>query len=228
MSASEKFINWVIDELLKNTYIEKYKFINFITPKGIIHREGENPYFYDDTIHMKYGIPDDYQLMKTIETTYVDILLDLESDYDMYRWKFKNDESVYDHLMRNKKKPLKEFDEKYRKFVDSVTDDLIQKTKWEKFEGFSSDDDWTLFHLPFKTKGGGTYRMAYNNGMILRLSMVLSIHSLLLDDMVNKFRKEYGLPGKETNEAMLIYWDKLMMEIFGEIDIRRMDRPRLV
>lgn len=223
MSASEKFIGWVVDELLKNTYIEKYKYINFVTPKGIIHREGENPYFYDDTVQMKYGIPDDYTFYSRIEETYVDILMDLEMDYDMYRWKFKDGESVYDYLVRNegrgKKKELKESDMNYQKFIAKVTDDLIKKTKWKKI-----DDHWTLFHFPFKGKGGGIHRLAYNNGSILRLSMVLSVHDLLLEDMVNKFKNVYGLPRKEINEAMLIYWDKLMMDVFGEIDTMRRNK----
>jgi len=106
------------------------------------------------------------------------------------------------------------------KYIDIVTDKLVSQTKWEDAGGH-----WYLFDFPFG--GSQTYELAWNNGFILRLSMVLSTHEILMEKMLRTMADIYGVPKSYVNESMLLYWDKLMMEVFGRVDSIRQERPKL-
>ncbi len=82
MNKHQKYKKWVVDDLLKNTLVETYSTtINFTTPKGILQRR-DDVSFYDETIQVYYGIPDDYSIISEIENAYREILVDMYYEYD--------------------------------------------------------------------------------------------------------------------------------------------------
>jgi hypothetical protein len=141
-----KYKKWVVDDMLKNTIVEKYSgSINFTTPKGILQRQ-DDVSFYDDIIQVRYGIPDEYKTIKEIEGAYSDILVDMYWDYDIWPHKFKDGESVYDYLQRTKK-PIAESNNRKQKYFDYIIKDLINDTE---LVGGSSYGGIEVF-LPFDT-----------------------------------------------------------------------------
>jgi hypothetical protein len=161
MKKREIFKKWILDSLYKRTYISTLSStIDFYTPKGITARNGD-VYFYDDTVHVKYGIPDDMELSSEIEREYVDTLLDMEMDYDMWPERFKDGESVYDNIQKFKT-PLRESDDlKQNNFLRKIEIGVNKKITydWLKLitikKGKSSMDDTTpLYNYEIHVDGG--------------------------------------------------------------------------
>jgi hypothetical protein len=134
MGKKENFLTWIVNRLLKNTFVSKLDMIDFDTPQGVRYHMGEVT-FYGDSIEVMYGIPDDWETIKKIEFTYKNILLDLDLDYGMYPNTFKEGESVYDHIMRNTPNGMVfESTDKKEKYINFIVDDLVKKTIIEKLE----------------------------------------------------------------------------------------------
>jgi hypothetical protein len=221
MDKQEKYKKWVVDDLLKNTLVEVYSSsINFTTPRGILQRQ-DDVCFYDETIQVLYGIPDDYKIIKVIEQTYRDILVDLYYDYDIWPVKFKDGESVYDYLQRTTR-PLTESlsdeeiehekllrkKEKYREFI--ITD-MINKTSW--VTQMNGDDMWWDVEFKFFQSVNWHYvnsreeKFAYDEGDLINSGWgeVQDAHVLILS-------LSYGVRRDKTEEAQSIYdeyWDRM-------------------
>jgi hypothetical protein len=144
--TGEKYINFVVNELLKGTTVEIYGNIPyFYTPTGIIHRNGD-VYMYDDTIQKKYGIPED--LHNTIEQKYKDILLDLEYDIGYTLPKPKWDESVYDFLKRVRRPINESLKGKLDNYHNYIVDDIIKNLKFDVVDAVSKV--YVRVTLPFR------------------------------------------------------------------------------
>jgi len=218
MDKHQKYKKWVVDDLLKNTLVEVYSSsINFTTPKGILQRR-DDVSFYDETIQVYYGIPDDYSIISEIENAYREILVDMYYEYDMWPVKFKDGESVYDYLQRTKK-PLSESlsdeekshekmlrkKEKYREFIIS---DMIRKTSWvSKMDQGTVywDIDFKFFRSVnryYKETRETTFEYKEENLIKSDWGDVQEAHRDLL-------RISYGVKREEVQSIFNEYWERM-------------------
>jgi hypothetical protein len=211
MDNQKKYMQWVIDDLLKNTFIIKYGgSVGFDSPKGILISDGV-PSFYDETIQVYYGIPDDYKIINIIERKYIDIIEDVAMDYDIWRWRYKDGESVYDHLKRMDGPMDLELneslsrEEKYREFI--ITD-MIRKTSWvtQIIDGKSYwDIDFKFFkslNWYYEESRETTFEYEEKNLIKAHWGDVQDAHRDIL-------RLSYGVKREEVQSIFNEYWERM-------------------
>ncbi len=223
MNKHQKYKKWVVDDLLKNTLVETYSTtINFTTPKGILQRR-DDVSFYDETIQVYYGIPDDYSIISEIENAYREILVDMYYEYDMWPVKFKDGESVYDYLQRTKK-PLSESlsdeekshervlrgKEKYKEYVAGK---LLKKVNFQ--DGYMYFP-WILSSLAHHYSSANTL-FPFNKEEVRNLGPYKDVH-FDDDEMFNSYvRDRYGVKENEAHSIWLRL-KKRLLDLAPEIN----------